>query len=154
MNRLLYAVSATALLAVGCGRLAGPFASPQRHDGVRLLTLTAFEPDVPDEGTILRVFVQPADADAGATYRFELYELKPYNTNPRGRRLMLWPEIAAVRRTDSTTHWRPHVGAYEFELPMHTPSDGQRLVLEVTALLEDGTRQSDMLTLTMYTKSR
>lgn len=146
MRPVCVAITATAMiLMAGCGQL---FQSPAQSppDGVRLLALTAFEADSSGQDAALRVYIQPIASDGEKRYRFELYELRPYSANPRGRRLELWPEIEPGPPASTNPRWRPHLGAYEVLLPISTlPEAGKRLVLEVTALMDDGTRRFDLL---------
>ena len=144
-------VMCAAMLVVpaGCGsRSDEPFLR-SKVGGFRLLTLTAMESDALGQETVVRAFVQPEKGTAAAWYRFELYAFVPLDANPRGKRLFLWPEIEPGAAESANRHWRPHLAAYEFVLPVQPrPAAGTHYLFEVTALDTNGIRWTDAIKLT------
>lgn len=143
-------VLCAAVCAAGCGRQWNDTAIPaQEVDGVRLLAMTTFEPNAAKDGVQVRAYVQVSEAIETVGFRFELYEFVPYDANPRGRRLVQWPDIEAGAAGVMNRHWRGHLGAYEFVMPVEPPpTAGKTYLLEVTAI-GDRTRQNDMIKLNL-----
>lgn len=133
---------AAAVLATGCR--SQPSAGRCPPHGVRLLALTGTESAAAGQPPLVRAFVRPLGTAQAATCRFELYEFVPYNANPRGKRLMLWPQIEPGPPLPENPNWQPPLEAYEITLPLQgtLPTD-KHLLLEVTALMPDGSRCSD-----------
>lgn len=140
-------IIAFVILLAGCGQMSEMSLFNTASPGVHLLDMTGFAPAASGEGTVLRVFVQPDKIEQDLCFRFELYVYIPRSSNPRGKRIVLWPDIEVKANASSNSQWREHLKAYEFVLPMET----QRVippavVLEVTAMGQDGV-WSDMLKL-------
>lgn len=132
----------------GCASSEVPEAVQPGTSGVRLLAMTAYEPEASGGPGVVRAFVQPIGANEAAEYRFELYEFVPLNANPRGKRLVLWPGIEPGAAQPSNPYWRGHLKAYEFVLPMSSPPAAKKTyLLEVTSLGKDGTRRNDIMKL-------
>lgn len=135
-------IAAGVFLSTGC--VSDPLDTQRRSVCLRLLALTVLESDSDDQGKVVRAFVQPTDTAPVQWYRFELYERMPYDVNPRGKRLLLWPEIEPGLPRPDNAQWHQRLGAYEIALPVTEPIPKEkRLLLEVTALTADGRRCSD-----------
>lgn len=133
------------LLLAGCGQVWNGAAEQASVDGVRLLVLTTLGPDAAGGGMQLRAYVQFEEGVEAARLRFELYEFMPLDANPRGKRVMLWP---AVESGPKDSYWRPHLGAYEFVLPVEAKIDIEKTYLaEVSVLSEEGRRRGDTIRL-------
>jgi len=79
-------------------------------------------------------------------FRFELYEYAQRSAEPKGRRLVIWPDIDLTGAADNNRYWHDFLRAYQFNLPLELQSD-QSLVLQVTFLSVSGKRLSDELIL-------
>lgn len=74
-------------------------------------------------------------------FRFELYERVPRSAGPKGRRIVIWPDIDLTGATENNNHWRDFLRAYEFNLDFE-PQSSQDYILEVTCLCPNGKRLS------------
>jgi len=69
-------------------------------------------------------------------FRFELYEYKPLTSNPRGKRIIIWPDIDLSSAGKNNEHWKDYLRAYEFYLPLgFSPQAGRDYLLEATCLV-------------------
>lgn len=78
---------------------------------------------------------------APCTLRFELYEYVRRSAQPKGQRVMIWPDIDLMRPADNHKSWRDFLRAYEFNLDLRVDRD-KTYVLETTYLGPDGKRLS------------
>ena len=83
---------------------------------------------------------------APAVFRFELYDKVPLSAEPKGKRILIWPDIDLNDAARNNEHWRDFLRTYEFDLPFE-PKKGNTYILQVTALCPDGKRISAELTL-------
>jgi hypothetical protein len=152
MMRVTGVVMCVAAFLAGCGQ--GVIGRPMQAAGAefRLLALTSLEPDAAGEGLLLRAYVQPEENFAAEWFRFELYEYVPLDANPRGKRIVFWPQVEPGPAGIANRYWRPHLEAYEIILPVESRLEGDKTYLvEVTALGDDGTRRSDTTKLKLKT---
>ena len=94
----------------------------------------------------LNVYVALLDAfgcpiKAPCTFRFELYEYVRRSAQPKGQRLMIWPDIDLTQPAENHKSWRDFLRAYEFNLDLRVDRD-KTYVLETTYLGPDGKRLS------------
>ena len=149
VRSLIAGVCLVACLA-GCGQPLNGLLHSASVDGVRLLGLTTLEADAAEGAMAVRAFVRPAQGYVAERVRFELYAFAPYDVNPRGKRIMLWPEIEPGGADLSNRNWRPHLEAFEFVLSGVGPLAANKTYLvEVTAWATDGTRKSDTIKVTV-----
>jgi hypothetical protein len=135
--------AATLIAVAGCGPSRNDTPSLPDVGGVRLLTLTTLESEATGQEHTVRALVQPGGGPS-AWFRFELYEFVPLDANPRGKRIVLWPEIQPGAVESANRNWRPHLKAYEFVLPVRQRLAADKTyLLEVTALGADGIRRTD-----------
>ena len=74
-------------------------------------------------------------------FRFELYEKVQRSAEPKGRRLVIWPDIDLTDPVKNNEYWRDFLRAYEFNLPFELGGN-QSYVLQVTYLCQSGRRLS------------
>ena len=72
-------------------------------------------------------------------FRFELYEKVQRSAEPKGRRVVIWPDIDLTEPTINNQYWRNFLRAYEFNLPF-APASNQIYILEVTCSCSTGKR--------------
>jgi hypothetical protein len=72
-------------------------------------------------------------------FRFELYEKVQRSAEPKGARVMIWPDIDLTKPAINNRYWRNFLRAYEFNLPFGAASK-QTYILEVTCLCPTGRR--------------
>ena len=49
-------------------------------------------------------------------FRFELYEYVQRSAEPKGQRVIIWPDIDLTECSENNNHWRDFLRAYEFNL--------------------------------------
>jgi hypothetical protein len=76
------------------------------------------------------------------TFRFELYEHLGRRAEPKGRRVLIWPDIDSTDAAENNKYWRDYLRSYEFSLPFQ-PQGAHSYVLQVTCLCPTGRRLSD-----------
>ncbi len=74
-------------------------------------------------------------------FRFELYQRVQRSAEPKGRRLVIWPDIDLTDPAANNEYWRDFLRAYEFDLPFE-PDTSQSYILQVTSLCPNGKRIS------------
>jgi len=125
-----------------------PFASapctrfgPARVDVIPITSLVP-APDS-DRNSTINAYVCLIDAfdsqiKSPAVFRFELFELLQRSTNPKGKRLVLWPDIDLSDPGANNGHWQDFLRAYLFSLPLQQRPDSA--ILQVTCLCPSGKR--------------
>lgn len=66
-------------------------------------------------------------------FRFELYQKAQRSAEPKGKRIIIWPEIDLTAPAANNEYWRDFLRGYEFNLPFELPA-GQSYILQVTCL--------------------
>jgi hypothetical protein len=95
----------------------------------------------------INIYVSLLDAfnsqiKAPGTFRFELYDYVQLSAEPKGKRIVLWPDIDLTDPVINNEYWRDFLRAYEFNLPF-TGGPKQNYILEATCLCPSGKRLSD-----------
>ena len=78
-------------------------------------------------------------------FRFELYQKVQRSSEPKGRRVIIWPDIDLTDLVKNDEYWRDFLRAYEFNLPFEfrLGRTNQSYILQVTSLCPIGRRLSD-----------
>jgi len=79
-------------------------------------------------------------------FRFELYKYAERSPEPKGRRIMLWPDFDLTGPADNNRYWRDYLRAYRFNLEFQAESKGT-CILQVTYTTAEGRRLSDSIIL-------
>ena len=100
----------------------------------------------------IHVFVRLVDAfncdiKAPGGLRFELYEKLPRSIEPRGKRLVIWPDFDLTVAEQNNTYWRDFVHSYEFTLDLES-SEAGIYILEATFIPPGGRRLTAQYLLT------
>ena len=74
-------------------------------------------------------------------FRFELYQRVLRSAEPKGRRVVIWPDIDLTEPVANNEYWQDFLRAYEFDLPFE-PDASQSYILQVTCLCPNGRRIS------------
>lgn len=95
----------------------------------------------------IKVYVNLLDAfdcqiKTPAVFRFELYDRVPLSAEPKGERILIWPDIDLNDAAKNNEHWRDFLRAYEFDLPFE-PKNSNSYILQITSLCPGGRRLSD-----------
>jgi hypothetical protein len=115
---------------------------------VDIMPLTEFVPVPHAEGSSkLRIYVGLLDSfncqmKSPGVFRFELYEGVLRSAEPKGRRIILWPDIDLTNAAKNNQCWRDFLRAYEFNLDFE-PKASQNYILQATFLSTAGRRLSD-----------
>jgi len=72
-------------------------------------------------------------------FRFELYQRVLRSAEPKGRRVVIWPDIDLTDPAANNEYWRDFLRAYEFDLPFE-PDASQSYILQVTCLCPNSRR--------------
>ncbi|MFB0554424.1 MAG: hypothetical protein ACETWQ_14055 [Phycisphaerae bacterium] len=75
-------------------------------------------------------------------FRFELYQRVQRSAEPKGKRIIIWPDIDLTDPVANDEYWRDFLRAYEFNLPFESAVN-QSYILQVTSLCPTGRRLSD-----------
>lgn len=75
-------------------------------------------------------------------FRFELYERVLRSGEPKGGRVVIWPNIDLTEAVENNSYWRDFLRAYEFSLDFE-PQGNKRYILQVTCLCPNGKRLLD-----------
>lgn len=102
------------------------------------------------ESTRANVYVSLLDTSGCQTkspgvFRFELYEYVQRSAEPKGQRLVAWPDIDLTELSHNSGYWRDFLRSYEFNLDFQ-PSGGRTFVLQATFLTPAGKRLNDEFT--------
>ena len=120
--------------------------------GVDILPLTEFVgTGETEEQTKIRVYVSLLDTfdcqiKAPGIFRFELYERIQRRAEPKGRRIIIWPDINLTDAAENNSYWRDFLRAYEFGLDFE-PQSNRNYILQATFLCPSGRRLSVEFTL-------
>jgi hypothetical protein len=79
---------------------------------------------------------------APGVFRFELYQYVQRSSEPKGKRIVLWPDIDLTDPVINSEYWRDFLRAYEFNFPF-TGGPNQNYILEATCLCPSGKRLTD-----------
>ncbi|MBC8379618.1 MAG: hypothetical protein H8E62_10630 [Planctomycetes bacterium] len=142
-------IALAAFVVCGCESPVAQSSGPSGPQGftierVRISALTDFVVSKEDpEKSEIKTFVELLDAydselKKPCIFRFELYEYKPMSSDPRGKRLIIWPDMDLTGPLENSRHWKDYLRAYEFYLPLgFSPTAETNYLLEVTCLVGD-----------------
>ena len=109
--------------------------------------------DVEDASQI-KVYVSLLDSfgcqiKSPGVFRFELYERVQRSAKPKGKRIIIWPDVDLTDVGENNCCWRDFLRAYEFTFDFE-PQTNQSYVLQITYLCPDGRRLLDEFELPEY----
>lgn len=115
--------------------------SPVKID---ILPLTEFSISSDTNQGTINLFVSLLDSfgsqiKSPCIFRFELYMRVQRSSEPKGSRVMIWPDADLIDPKINNEYWRNFLRAYEFNLPFE-PQTGQSYMLEVTCLCPNNKR--------------
>ncbi|MGA2171854.1 MAG: hypothetical protein ABSG82_02415 [Sedimentisphaerales bacterium] len=76
---------------------------------------------------------------APAVFRFELFEQLQRSADPKGKRLVIWPDIDLTDPAINNNHWQDFLRAYLFSLPLEKPP-ADTCILHITCFCPSGKR--------------
>ena len=91
---------------------------------VDILPLTEFaiaDDDEQENGSEINVYVSLLDSfghqgKSPGTFRFELYRKLQRSAEPKGKRIVIWPDFDLTSPVKNNKHWRDFLRAYEINL--------------------------------------
>lgn len=109
---------------------------------IRISALTEFVQSLtrPEE-VQLKVLVEIMDKEdmpvkTNCLWRFEFYEFRALSSDPRGRRLVIWPDQDLRDAGSNNQYWKDFLRSYEFYLPLGiAPGPNDKYVLEATCFI-------------------
>jgi hypothetical protein len=118
---------------------------------ISILPLTELAASGEGQPVVLSVYVSLLDAfgcqiKAPGSIRLEVYQYVPRSAEPKGQRIIIWPDVDLTDPAQNNKYWRDFLRAYEFSLDAPTAS-GETYILEATFLRPDGRRLSAEFTL-------
>jgi hypothetical protein len=113
---------------------------------VDIMPLTEFVIGSNENRSKIKVYVSVLDAfncqiKAPAVFRFELYKRVVRSARPKGKRVLIWPDIDLNDAAKNNEYWKDFLRAYEFDLPFE-PESNHSYILQVTSLCSSGRRLS------------
>ena len=99
-----------------------------------------------EEGAKIKVYVSLLDSfdcqkKMPGVFRFELYEKVPRSAEPKGKRIVIWPDIDLTDAVENNNYWRDFLRVYEFNLDFE-PEGARSYILQATCLTANGKRLS------------
>jgi len=163
--KLLFLSVVFSLLTAGCDSLklpaedsenvqrpSDPYSILSRYAPVKvnIMPLTKFE-KANQKQTQIHVYVSLLDyfgsqIKSPNTLRFELYEKVQLSTQPKGSRIVIWPDLDLTDPKDNNKYWSDFFRAYEFRLGFE-PKEDKSYIFQATAIDLDGKRLSDEITI-------
>jgi hypothetical protein len=110
-----------------------------------ILPLTELPTSTPSsQAVMLNAYISLQDAfgcqvKAPGVVRFELYQHVLRSGQPKGLRLVIWPDIDLTHPAINNRYWRDFLRAYEFKLDAPAGLN-ETYILEVTCMCPDGRR--------------
>ena len=110
---------------------------------INILPLTKIEAG--DKGSMaIRAYVSLMDGFGSqikmpGQFRFELYEKVARSSEPKGKRVVMWPDFDLQTPGDNNRHWQDFLRTYKFDLDFQSQK-GRHYVLQVTYMCPSGKR--------------
>lgn len=129
-----------------------PFYTQYAPEKIDIMPLTEFFRPPDAEQAQINLYVKLLDSfnsqiKSPGIFRLELYEYVQLSSEPKGKRIILWPDIDLTKPAENNKYWRDFLRAYEFNLTANIPLN-QSYLLEVTCLCSKGRRLTDEFILT------
>lgn len=121
---------------------------PARIDILPLTALVQAQDSTRD--STLNVYICLLDSfdsqiKAPAVFRFELFERVKRSTDPKGKRITIWPDIALMDPALNNNHWQDFLRAYLFSLPLQKLSAGDYILHATCISASDKRLYADFL---------
>ena len=115
---------------------------PARID---ILPITSIAPaSASDREAVINTYIGLIDAfdsqiKSPVIFRFELFQRLQRSADPKGKRLIVWPDIDLTDPTANNNFWQDFLRAYLFTLPLQK-SSADNCILHVTVICPSGKR--------------
>ena len=127
----------------GGGDVLGAYAASK----IRVVGLSEITNASDNERTSgVKVYVDLLDSfgnrlNSPGVFRFELYKCVPRSSEPKGKRIFIWPDKDLTDVTRNNSHWRDFLRAYQFDLDLNFKvKANDAFMLEVTFTTPAGKR--------------
>jgi hypothetical protein len=125
--------------------------TPCTHFGpakIDVLPITSIVPaSAADGDASINAYVCLIDAfesqiKAPVVFRFELFQRLQRSSDPKGKRLIVWPDIDLTDPAANNNLWQDFMRTYLFSLPLQKKS-AENCILHVTVICPSGKRLTD-----------
>ena len=116
---------------------------------IRVTPLTEIVEGLEGDEVGIRVYVDVLDSfgvrgKGAGIFRFELYSYSLHSADPKGERLMVWPDIDIREAVSNSEYWRDFLRAYEIVLLADSRFvRGGSYILRATFICSGGKRLTD-----------
>jgi hypothetical protein len=112
-------------------------------DKIEIMPLTKMTIDS-RQNAIIKVYVSLLDSfncqkKWPGIFRFEIYQRTLRSTEPKGKRIFIWPDIDLTEANVNNSYWLDFLRAYQFELELEAAAF-QDYILQITCLSADNRR--------------
>ena len=118
---------------------------------IHIVGLTSIKPNPANQNkSIISVYISMHDSYDSSLklpgrFMIELYEYVPRSNQPRGKRIIGWPEFDLTIADKNNQHWKDFLRAYNFELPAPVdPNLQKKYILQATCVTPAGNRLTDI----------
>ena len=109
---------------------------------INIIPLTEFISADNARGANIHLYVSLLDSfgsqiKSPCKFRFELYQRVQRSAEPKGGRVIIWPDIDLTDPAANNEYWRDFLRAYEFNVPFELATS-QSYILQVTCMCPNG----------------
>jgi hypothetical protein len=160
--KLLLFSCVLSVAAIGCDSLRFPGANSNKVERpvdsfavharytptkVSIMPLTKFEKTVQQNQSQIHTYISLLDSfgsqvKSPCIFRFELYDKVELSSQPKGSRIVMWPDMDLTEPVENNKYWSDFFRAYEFRLGFE-PKQNKSYILQVTSIDPGGKRLSD-----------
>jgi len=122
--------------------------------GIHVIGLTSIERNPQkNNSSLISIYVSLMDSfdcsiKSPGSFRFELYEYVPRSSQPKGKRLIVWPDIDLADKEENNRYWNDLIRAYNFKLNANiNPNAPKNYALQATCMTGGGKRVSEIFIL-------
>jgi hypothetical protein len=117
---------------------------PVRIDILPITSIATAPASASDRDSTITAYVCLLDAfdsqiKAPVVFRFELFQRLQRSADPKGKRLIVWPDIDLTDPAVNNNLWQDFLRAYLFSLPLQK-SSAENCILHVTCVCPSGKR--------------
>jgi len=116
--------------------------SPARIDVLPITSITsasASDRDATIDAYVCLIDAFDSQIKAPVIFRFELFQRQQRSAEPKGKRLIVWPDIDLTDPAVNSNLWQDFLRAYLFSLPLQKTS-AENCILHVTVICPSGKR--------------
>ena len=101
---------------------------------------------IDDDKGQLKVYVSLVDSFGSqiktpVVFRFEIYDYVQRSSEPKGKRVAIWPDINLTEPAENNKYWRDFLRAYEFKFPFK-PESEKSYIIQANCICPNGKRLS------------